>query len=96
MVDLRARYSFETLRFLCQESLSSMFGKHPSAYTDLHEMVDTSQELRVDGQSAVQLVSRFGHESHCKLSLEHQHGTPEQKQNNRGARCLTWTHKGDG
>lgn len=49
-----------------------------TAHTDLHEMVDPSKELCVDGQSAVQLVSRRSDQSHCKLSLEHQHCTPEQ------------------
>lgn len=49
-----------------------------TAHTDLHEMVDPSKKLCVDGQSAVQLVSRRSDQSHCKLSLEHQHCTPEQ------------------
>lgn len=47
---------------------------------DLHEVVHASQQLCVDGQSAVQLVSGFGDQSHRKLSLEHQHSTSEQNQ----------------
>ncbi len=58
----------------CQSS------EHQTVHTDLHEVVYPSQQLCVDGQSAVQLVSRGGDQSHGELSLEHQHGTPEQTQ----------------
>ena len=34
------------------------------------------QQLCVDWQPAVQLVSRLGHEAKCKLSLEHKHCAP--------------------
>lgn len=47
-------------------------------------MVHPSQQLSVDGQSAVKLVPGGGHQPHGELSLEHQHGTPrEKKRQNR-------------
>lgn len=54
---------------------------------DLHEMVDPGQQLCVDGQSAVQLVSRRGHQPHSELPLEHQHGAPEQTQTSSWTTC---------
>lgn len=50
--------------------------KQPTALSDLHEVVDSSQQLCVDRKSAVEFVSRSCNQSHGKLPLEHQHGTP--------------------
>lgn len=55
--------------------------KRQKMHADLHEMVHPSQQLSVDGQSAVQLVPRGRYQPHGELSLEHQHGTPEQIHN---------------
>ena len=44
---------------------------------DFEQVVDTGQQLGVDGQAGVQLVILLGHQPHGKLVLEHDDGCPE-------------------
>lgn len=41
---------------------------------DLHDVRDLGPHLHIDGQSAVQRVTRSGQKTHGKLVLEHEHG----------------------
>ena len=43
---------------------------------NLHEVVDPGKQLGVDGEPAVELVTRFGHQPLSKLSLEHKNRAP--------------------
>lgn len=44
----------------------------------LENVVDSGEQLRVDRETAVELISGLGGEAKCKLSLEHQDGAAEK------------------
>ena len=54
-------------------------GRRPEVVlADLHQVVDARQQLRVDGQAAVELLARLGRQAERELALEHEYGALEE------------------
>jgi hypothetical protein len=46
---------------------------------DFHQMADPGQKLCVDGEAAVQGVSRLGHQALGEFPLKHEHCTTKER-----------------
>ena len=54
-----------------------LWGRAEVVLADLHDVGDLRQQLGVDGEAAVELVTRLGDETKGELALEHEKRGPE-------------------
>ena len=62
------------------KTVSTYLWRRPEiSLSDLHDVIDPGEQLRINRESTVEFVARLRHKSLRELALEHQHGASEER-----------------